>query len=75
MKYDNVKESVNVMISQTKDFLSNVSGKNITDYIIVNKSVRKTVFENGTVIYVNHGEEAVICDDIELKPKSFKVVS
>lgn len=74
MKFDNIKEEIYTSVKISADYLKKVNGAHITDYIILNKSVRKTIFDNGVTVYVNSGENAAEFDSIKLDPMSFKVV-
>ncbi len=74
MKYDNIKDSIAESVKKSAEFLNNVRGAHISDYIILSKSVRKTIFDNGVAVYVNSGETAAEFDNIQILPMSFKVV-
>lgn len=74
MKYENIKDYVLNCILKSSGFLTNVSGAHITDYSVLEKTVRKTVFDNGVTLYVNSGENTAHYDGIQIDPMSFKVV-
>lgn len=74
MKYGNIKDSLLSCISNASDVLKKVGNAHITDYIVFEKTVRKTLFDNGVSVYVNSGESAASYDGVQLEPMSFKVV-
>lgn len=74
MKYENIKNSVLTSVEKSSDVLNKVNGAHIADYFVLEKTVRKTVFDNGVTIYVNNGNRAVNYDGIQIEPMNFKVV-
>ena len=74
MKYDNIKESVSSYADKSTEILNKVSGAHINDYYVLEKSVRKMVFDNDVTVYVNTGENSVQYDGILIEAMSFKVV-
>lgn len=74
MKYENIKNSVLTSVQKSSDILNKVNGAHIADYFVLEKAVRKTLFDNGVTVYVNIGDCVVNYDGIQIEPMSFKVV-
>lgn len=74
MKYENIKNSVLTSVQKSSDILNKVDGAHIADYFVLEKAVRKTLFDNGVTVYVNIGDCVVNYDGIQIEPMSFKVV-
>ncbi len=55
------------------DTFNQVKGATITDHEIVNEYVRKTVFSNGIVLYVNYGETEYLANDVTIAPYGYYV--
>ena len=47
----------------------------VSDYIIINNELRKTVFEDGTVVYVNYSSSDYNFDNILIPAMDYKVVN
>lgn len=54
--YDLVKESIIDEVKELKEYYASISGKAVKEHSLITKDVRKTVFENGTVAYVNYSD-------------------
>ena len=52
-----------------------VNGSKIDTYTTLENGVTKTVFENGTQIFVNYSDSALELDGIMVEGNSFKVVA
>lgn len=74
MLYKNNKEKINEMLEYCGDYLSAVSGLSVTDYTLIDSDLRKTVFEDGTVVYVNYGSSERVADGITVPASDYKVV-
>lgn len=53
------------------EYYSKIKDAAITDHIIINKDVRKTVFDNGVEIYVNYSENSFKDSEIEIEAKGY----
>lgn len=51
-----VKTDVIETVNEYKAYFESVKNAKITDHEIINKNVKKTVFDNGITVYVNYGE-------------------
>lgn len=68
---DMIKEYVN----EYKSVAKVVNGSKIDTYTTLENGVTKTVFENGTQIFVNYSDSALELDGIMVEGNSFKVVA
>ena len=53
------------------DYYSKIKDAAITDHIIINKDVRKTIFDNGVEVYVNYSENSFKNSEIEIEAKGY----
>ena len=70
--YDDNKTNIIEMVNNSKDYLLSVIDCGISSYEIINNNIRKTVFENGTTVYVNYSEEAASFDGITIEGYSYE---
>lgn len=54
--YADVKESIISDFKNIGNYYKLIGNSEIKDYEIISKDLRKTVFSNGTVVYVNYGD-------------------
>ncbi len=73
MVIDNNLEDIISLVNEGKNVLEKVKGKNITDYTVIDENVRKTVFDNGTEIYINLGDKAYTYNGITIPAEGFEV--
>ncbi len=74
MIYKNNATLIKETVEKTEDLYEKLNGARVIDYQIINASVRKTVFDNGAVIYVNYGTEKYISDEITVDGLDFRMV-
>ena len=67
---DNIKEN----LEKSENYLRSVKDLCVSDYIIINNELRKTVFEDGTVVYVNYSSSDCNFDNILIPAMDYKVV-
>ena len=66
----------NQICSYVKEYLnvfSKIKDAYITEYVMLNDQISRTVYSNGTVIYANHTESLATCSDIVLEGYEYKV--
>ena len=56
--YEDNKEEVVNTINANAAFYKEIAEAHIVDHVLINKDVRKVVYDNGVVVYVNYGTEA-----------------
>ena len=71
--YSDVKEDIVANCENTKNYYHAIGNSEIVEYEILNDNLRKTVFSNGTVVYVNYGENDVPTVDGNISAKDFLV--
>ena len=71
--YESCKKDIKGYFAEAEDFLKSVSGTSVKKYIILEKGVTKTEFENGVTVYVNETADDVVCEEISVEAMSFKV--
>lgn len=74
MLYENSKELIKETLSECGDYLNKVKDLSIKEHTIINENVRKTVFEDGTTVYVNYGSSEYKTEDVTVETMSYKVV-
>lgn len=74
MVYKNNAKKIKEDLSNSEEYLSSVKDTRVSDYIIINNDLRKTIFENGTVVYVNYGSTDYNFDNILIPAMDYKVV-
>lgn len=75
MKWDNNKQLIEKTLEENLSSLNTIKGLKIKDYIIINEKVRKTIFEDGTIIYINYGSTDYSNGDVSVASMNYKVVS
>ena len=73
-----ISANKDLIVSYVKEYStvsSAVKGSKIASYEQLSKDLSKTVFENGTVIYVNYSDAATEVDGITVEQNNFKVVA
>lgn len=73
--YGDIKDNIKADLKEYDDYRKSVADAKIIDYRIINKKVRKTTFDNGIAVIVNHGNESCFTDGIEIPAKSYKVIT
>lgn len=53
--YSDIKEDICENIALLGDYYNNINGAHISEHKILTETLRMTVFDNGTVVYVNYG--------------------
>ena len=71
--FDSWKETAVEIWSKTNAALSKVSGAHITDFKNIQRGVSVTTYSNGVKIYVNHTENSVEVDGVQVQPKSYVI--
>lgn len=71
--YSDIKEEINETYKSLSDFYKSVGNSKVQSYILLSDNLRKTVFENGTVIVTNHGAETENSEYGEVPAKGFIV--
>ena len=71
--YSDVKESIINDCERTAEYYKAVGNSEIKTYEIISDTLRKTVFSNGTEVYVNYGDAAVATPDGSVEAKDFLV--
>lgn len=61
MYSDNSDEIISV-VNQHTDFFKEIEDAHIVDHICINNDVRKIVYDNGIVVYVNYGDQAFVSE-------------
>ncbi len=59
--------------AQLSELLEQVSDSYICDHQILSDTLRKTVYENGTCVYVNYGYESITIEGVTVPARSFAV--
>ncbi len=60
--YSDNKEAMVNNINSTADYYKAIADAHITDHILVTNDVRKIVYDNGVVVYINFGETEYVTD-------------
>ena len=71
--YSDIKDEITEAYNSASDFYKSIGNSKIQSYEILSDNMRKTVFENGTLIITNHSEKAEACEYGEIPAKSFIV--
>lgn len=58
---------------QVNGALKHVSGAKMTGHEIFENGVRKITYDNGVIIYINYGDEALDADGMEIPAMSYKM--
>ena len=74
MVYDNNKQMIKDTLNKYSDYFIKVKDLSIKEHSVINNNVRKTVFEDGTTVYVNYGSTEYKADEITVEAMSYKVV-
>lgn len=69
--YSGIKEELIKTADKTAEFYKQIDSSKIASYEIISEDVRKTVFDNGLVLYTNHGKTANSCEFGEIEPYGF----
>lgn len=71
-RYSDLKNKIIEQIKQTSDFYDAVNGSEIRTHTVIG-SLRKVEYENGVVVYVNYGNEAVQTESGNVNPCDYLV--
>lgn len=74
-EYESNKETVAKMVKEYSNCYKSVCGAKIKGYDIVENNVRKTTFDNGSVIYVNYGDTSYQTADGVVEAKDYLVIN
>ena len=74
MKWKNNSEKVLKAVESYEELFEKVKNSKITDYVIISKNVRKTVFSNGIEVFVNYGQNSFAIGDMVIDAMNYKVV-
>ena len=55
--------------------LSRIAGQSMIFNGAVDEGVRKTVYENATIVFVNYSDKSVTADGVQIEPKSFAITA
>ncbi len=69
--YEDNKQFIIDCVNESKEFLTSVAGKKITEHRYVAKDVTRTIFENGKVVFVNYNKTDVKVGNEIIKAESF----
>ena len=69
--YSDIKEKMFATINDTSDFYDAICDAKIVDHVIINEKVRKVVYDNDTVVYVNYGKNDYQTEDGVVSAKSY----
>lgn len=69
--YSNNKSSIIKHIDDYSELFEKVKSAKVSEHIILNQDVRKTVFDNGVTVLVNYGESDYIADGFTVPKCSF----
>lgn len=73
MVYQNNVDNIISTLEECSDFLESVKKASISEHILINPDVRKTVFDNGITVFVNYGDKDYIDSEITVESMGFKV--
>lgn len=73
MLYENNFKEIVDSLNKCEDYLNGVKDASIKEHILINRDVRKTVFDNGVTVYVNYGDKEYIDGELSVKSMDFKV--
>jgi len=73
MIYQNNFDEIIDTLNKCSEYLESVKKASITEHILINENVRKTVFDNGITVYVNYGNTEYSDGSISVEPMNFKV--
>lgn len=71
--YSDIREEISETYKSVSGFYKSIGNSKIQSHILLSGNLRKTVFENGTVIITNHGEQSEISEYGEVTAKGFIV--
>lgn len=71
--YTDIKDNITDTYKSVNGFYKAIGNSKIQGYFVLSSNLRKTVFENGTVIITNHGENNENSEYGEIAAKSFIV--
>ena len=74
MLYKNNVQDIKYILLNYTSYFDKVKNLTIREHTLINNYVRKTVFEDGTTVYVNYGFEEYNIDGILVNASSYKVV-
>ena len=69
--YEDNKELISEYVAEGKDYLTSVAGATIKNHSYITKTVTKTEFDNGVVVYVNYGDTDYTTDIGVVKAQDF----
>ena len=72
--YDDMKPYIENAVNSYKECFNQLQNAKIVGYEIISKDVRKTVFDNGTAVWVNYGSEAYSSEVGEIPAGEYKLV-
>lgn len=73
MLYKNNSDRIVESLKKCSSYLESVTNAGIKEHIIINKDVRKTVFDNGITVYVNYGDTDYMDEEITVGLMNFRV--
>ncbi len=62
LKYEDNAEELIATVNKHASYFKDIEEAHIVDHICINDDVRKVVYDNGIVVYVNYGDEAYESD-------------
>lgn len=69
--YDDNKDSIIENLNSYSKLFEKIKDSKISEHVIINENVRKTVFENGVTVFVNYGNEDFTYDNSVVDKCSF----
>lgn len=71
--YSDNKDEIIETVNATADYYKTIEDAHIINHTVVNDDVRRIEYDNGTIVYVNYGEEVYVAADIsaEVLPESY----
>lgn len=71
--YDDNSDLLKKQIKEYSELFNKISASEIKTHEVINKDLRKIVYENNTVVYVNYGENEKNVDGILIPAMSFSI--
>ena len=71
MSFKSNKDVIKNTLSNLTEYLKSIRNAEVVDFKLINNDVRKTVFDNGVMVYVNFSDTDFAVDDIVVGANSF----
>lgn len=70
-KYSDIKEMILNLYNINKEYFKSVEGQEIINHNLLDNKLHETIFENGTKVYVNYTDKALISPLGEVAPNDY----